>query len=104
MILPKLTCGFCQRSFFDLPPRPFVTVKHWPTSGLQVDAKMPDMFRPVRVARKPAKLQWHYGPTATDKDPGKMWCYDCAKEVLWLYDEKPHGGYICLGCGRVSED
>lgn len=45
-------------------------------------------------------LRWHYGPTEADKDPGKMWCCDCGKLVMWLYDAKPHGCYICTGCSR----
>ena len=49
-------------------------------------------------------LVWKYGPTATDKDPGKMWCYDCGKEVLWLYSEKPVGSYVCIGCGKTSDE
>ena len=29
---------------------------------------------------------------------------DCGKEVMWLYSEKPDGGYICLGCGKTSKE
>ena len=43
-------------------------------------------------------LRWHYGPTDTDPDPGKMWCYDCAGEVLGFSE-----GYICCGCGRSAD-
>ncbi len=39
-------------------------------------------------------LRWHYGPTDTDPDPGKMWCDDCGGEVVGFSE-----GYIC-GCGR----
>lgn len=48
---------------------------------------------------KPAPLRWHYGPTDTDPEPGKMWCYDCAAEVWFI-----EGGAICSGCGRVETD
>lgn len=41
---------------------------------------------------------WHYGPTATDPDPGKMWHYSCGGEVLYLGD-----GYICR-CGQQWDD
>lgn len=41
------------------------------------------------------RLQWHYGPTEKDPDPGSMWCDDCGAEV-WCFD----GDYICRGCGR----
>lgn len=37
---------------------------------------------------------WHYGPTPTDPDPGKMWHYVCGGEVLSL-----DGGYVCA-CGQ----
>lgn len=42
---------------------------------------------------KNTKLQWHYGPTATDSDPGKMWCYACGSEVLSI-----DSVYICGEC------
>lgn len=42
-------------------------------------------------------LKWHYGPTALDSNRGKMWCYDCGKEVMFIVD-----GYICVGCSRSS--
>lgn len=38
-------------------------------------------------------LEWHYGPTKTDPDPGKMWHYGCGLEVLFIED-----GEICQ-CG-----
>lgn len=44
-------------------------------------------------------LRWHYGPTVNDSDPGKMWCYHCAGEVMWI-----EGGYICGGCDRSLDD
>lgn len=40
-----------------------------------------------------SKLKWHYGPTDTNPDPGRMWHYECGKEVLYIED-----GYICE-CG-----
>lgn len=43
-------------------------------------------------------LRWHYGPTDTAPDPGRMWCYDCGHEV-YVFRE----GYVCTGCKR-SED
>jgi hypothetical protein len=43
-------------------------------------------------------LQWHYGPTESDPDRGKMWCPGCGAEVYALED-----GYICSGCGRQAE-
>lgn len=42
------------------------------------------------------RLSWHYGPTATDPDPGKMWCDDCGGEVSVL-----EGVCIC-SCGRQA--
>lgn len=39
------------------------------------------------------ELRWHYGPTAADPDPGKMWCYGCGSEV-WAIDD----GWWCTGC------
>lgn len=50
------------------------------------------------------KLEWHYGPTPTDKDPGKMWCYGCGKEVMWIKDSPTEGGYVCTGCGKGSDE
>ncbi len=47
---------------------------------------------------QPPKLEWHYGPTAADKDPGKMWCYACGGEVFSFKE-----GYVCLKCG-LAED
>jgi hypothetical protein len=43
------------------------------------------------------ELRWHYGPTATDPDPGKMWCCDCGGEVM-IFDD----AYVC-SCGRQSD-
>lgn len=45
-----------------------------------------------------ATLRWHYGPTATDPNPGSMWCDDCSGEV-WILED----GYICRGCGRQAD-
>lgn len=44
-------------------------------------------------------LYWRYGPTETDREPGKMWCYDCGAEVYGFEE-----GYICSGCRRECED
>lgn len=41
-----------------------------------------------------SELVWHYGPTETDGDPGKIWHTGCGQEVLSI-----DGGYIC-GCGQ----
>lgn len=46
------------------------------------------------VARPP----WHYGPTATDPDPGKMWCDDCRREVYWF------DGIGTCGCGQWEDE
>jgi hypothetical protein len=42
-------------------------------------------------------LEWHYGPTDTDPNPGAMWCDGCGSEVYALED-----GYICSGCDRQA--
>lgn len=39
------------------------------------------------------ELDWYYGPTDTDPDPGKMWHRGCGGEVHAV-----EGGYIC-SCG-----
>lgn len=39
-------------------------------------------------------LSWHYGPTDTNPDPGRMWCYACGAEVFAFKD-----GRSCTGCG-----
>lgn len=44
------------------------------------------------------ELRWHYGPTADDADPGKMWHYDCQGEVLII-----DGGYICSRCEQQQD-
>lgn len=49
------------------------------------------------VMPRPA-LDYHYGPTADDPDPGKMWHYGCGQEVLFIED-----GLIC-GCGAQGEE
>lgn len=50
-------------------------------------------------------LSWHYGPTEQNKDPGRMWCYDCGGEVWWLKDDdEGGGGFICTKCSKTSED
>jgi hypothetical protein len=43
-------------------------------------------------------LEWHYGPTGADPDPGKMWCRGCGAEVYAI-----EGGYICSGCDRQAD-
>ncbi len=48
--------------------------------------------------RSGASLDWHYGPTDTDPDPGKMWHYDCGQEVMYL-----EGGHICR-CGAQDQE
>jgi hypothetical protein len=39
-------------------------------------------------------LSYHYGPTATDPNPGDAWCYDCGGRVGFF---EGHG--VCGGCG-----
>lgn len=51
------------------------------------------------MADQPLALRWHYGPTPSDPDPGKMWCYACSGEVWYL-----EGGHICTECGATEED
>ena len=46
-----------------------------------------------------SELSYHYGPTATDPEPGKMWHYDCGGEVFFIDD-----GHVCLKCGEQDED
>lgn len=48
----------------------------------------------------PAKrvAAWYYGPTPTDDDPGKMWCYGCGGEVTF-HDEAA----ICGQCGVIED-
>lgn len=41
----------------------------------------------------PKRLRWHYGPTATDSDPGAMWCFGCGGRVDLF------GGHAVCGCG-----
>lgn len=50
-------------------------------------------------AESDAPLRWHYGPTDTDPDPGKMWCYACGGEVFTFKD----GAASCAGCGAYDE-
>lgn len=42
-------------------------------------------------------MNWRYGPTPTDPDPGKMWHDGCGGEVLSI-----DGGLIC-SCGAQDE-
>ena len=44
------------------------------------------------------EFRYHYGPTATDPDLGKMWHYDCGGEVM-IIDEAP----ICFLCKAQGE-
>lgn len=44
-------------------------------------------------------MRWHYGPTATDPNPGSMWHYDCGGEV-WGFED----GYICRKCGMQEDE
>lgn len=52
-----------------------------------------------QVEVQPQSLRWHYGPTQADPEPGKMWCYDCGGNVMFIDD-----GYICLKCHRQSSE
>ena len=57
------------------------------------------MTAPPTPDPKPVSNSAHYGPTATDPDPGKRWHYGCGGEVMWI---KP-GGDIC-DCGQQWDD
>jgi hypothetical protein len=39
------------------------------------------------------ELNWHYGPTAADPDPGSMWHYGCGGRV-YAFKE----GHVCSKC------
>ena len=41
---------------------------------------------------------WHYGPTPTHPDPGRMWCNDCGDEVMFF------DGVAVCSCGRSDEE
>jgi hypothetical protein len=71
-------------------------INNWdiPSAGEVLDA----WRKSLEPADKPAALDWHYGPTATDPDPGKMWHNDCGQGVMYL-----EGGHIC-GCGAQDDD
>jgi hypothetical protein len=43
-------------------------------------------------------MQWHYGPTSDDPNPGAMWHEGCGGEV-WILE----GGYICRKCGEQQD-
>lgn len=43
-------------------------------------------------------LDWFYGPTVTDPDPGNMWHRNCGGRVLVIEE-----GFICLGCDDWQE-
>jgi len=53
----------------------------------------------TETAASRSPLRSHYGPTDTDPDPGKRWCYDCGSEVYGFKE-----GDICSGCERVADD
>lgn len=59
----------------------------------------------VFLDEKPAatELSWHYGPTATDPDPGAMWHTGCGGRVGWFKDSPGSGGYVC-DCGAQDGD
>lgn len=42
-------------------------------------------------------MNWYYGPTLTDPEPGKMWHAVCLGEVLII-----DGAYICAKCDAVE--
>lgn len=56
------------------------------------------MPEPDTTPAAEAPTGWHYGPTATDPDPGKMWHYGCGQEVLYVDD-----GAVC-GCGATWDE
>ncbi len=41
-------------------------------------------------------LAWHYGPTADDPEPEKMWHYGCGREVMFF------DGYAVCRCGAQA--
>lgn len=43
----------------------------------------------------PADLDWHYGPTADNPDPGRMWHRGCGGEVMFIEDR-----HVCMRCDR----
>lgn len=54
-------------------------------------------FEEATEGRQAAELNWHYGPTDWNPDPGRMWHYDCPGgrgEVMYDKD----GSAYCLGC------
>ena len=51
-----------------------------------------------QVVPKPPPFEWHYGPTATDPDPGRMWHTGCGREVLYI-----EYGLLCE-CGAPGSD
>lgn len=79
-----------MRREYGLPP------VHWgldsPKNGDNVGASPSS---PVLVA---PEFRWHYGPTAGDPDPGKMWHYDCGGEVYGFEE-----GHVCAVCGEGDE-
>lgn len=52
---------------------------------------------PPSVAVLLEDFPYHYGPTATDPDPGKKWHIGCGGEVLFIED-----GLICAKCGAQA--
>ena len=73
------TCDECAG-----PPRPFE----------QVQCIMGNC-KPVKSSAP--TLQWHYGPTATDPEPGKKWHTGCGGEVMFI-----DGAEICGKCHMQS--
>ncbi len=43
-------------------------------------------------------LDWHYGPTPADPDPGSMWHTGCGRRVYFI-----DGGHICE-CGAHDDE
>jgi hypothetical protein len=61
-------------------------------AGLRAGINLPGSDEAVE--EKAARSSWwHYGPTAADPDPGKMWCYDCGSWVVNMDDFTS-----CTGC------
>jgi hypothetical protein len=69
-------------------------------AALKIDLGQPDDSDHDGDTPKPtAGRSWYfYGPTDSDPDPGKMWCYDCGCEVWALGD-----GLTCRGCDNEED-
>lgn len=48
------------------------------------------------------EINWSYGPTDWDPNPGAMWHNDCPGERGEVYYDKGGGAY-CLGCDADQE-